>query len=421
MYTHGRNGDHMVTPFQCDLCHFRNLFYRDPRLSSSNDKNALVAIRRANIDAFWSRSPGTVNNTRTGVKRMLEINATVFGLPDLLPNMGPHPVEDNWGMGLAIVMLHKSLDKGKYRDTVQFETVRKLRAAYSNVWGASKHTMTQGVMARDVMKIFVTNCPSHCLWFERFIKGMHCRMGDERRPDVALSRNVMLLLMAYANMDYEASVTGERKRFIARAGLFYLSTFLGGLRGEEVPRVVRKYFVLLNEESRAHITPHCVLPLYGRFKGEGGVARCFVLRICCKSKHGFDMAKWVDRTVDNEYDKVNMYLFSDEQGRKESPSYVYESYMHSLLKRIQEKRPDLIPAIIDVEDAYGISRSGRRGGTTNAQNAPNSECGKEDIERNNRWRKLDRAGTRQAGMSMIQLYTDTLQSLESELRFSACQ
>jgi hypothetical protein len=133
------------------------------------------------------------------------------------------------------------------------------------------------------------------------------------------------------------------------------------------------------------------------------------------------MAKWVDRTVDNEYDKVNMYLFSDEQGRKESPSYVYESYMHSLLKRIQEKRPDLIPAIIDVEDAYGISRSGRRGGTTNAQNAPNSECGKEDIERNNRWRKLDRAGTRQAGMSMIQLYTDTLQSLESELRFSACQ
>ena len=421
MYTHGRNGDHMVTPFQCDLCHFRNLFYRDPRLSSSNDKNALVAIRRANIDAFWSRSPGTINNTRTGIKRMLEINETVFGLPDLLPNMGPHPIEDNWGMGLAVVMLHKSLDKGKYRNTVQFETVRKVRSAYSNVWGASKHTMTQGVMARDVMKIFVTNCPSHCLWFERFVKGMHCRMGDERRPDVALSRNVMLLLMAYADMDYEASVTGERKRFIARAGLFYLSTFLGGLRGEEVPRVVRKYFVLLNEESRAHITPHCVLPLYGRFKGEGGVARCFVLRICCKSKHGFDMAKWVDKTVDNEYDKVNMYLFSDEQGRKESPSYVYESYMHSLLKRVQEKRPDLIPAIIDVEDAYGISRSGRRGGTTNAQNAPNSECGKEDIERNNRWRKLDRAGTRQAGMSMIQLYTDTLQSLESELRFSACQ
>jgi hypothetical protein len=385
------------------------------------DNNALIAIRRANIDAFWSRSPGTVNNTRSGIKRMLQINTEVFGLPDLLPKMGPHPLKDNWGIGLAIIMLHKSLDKGKYRDTVQFETVRKLRAAYSNVWGASEHTMTQGVMARDVMKIFVTNCPSHCLWFERFIKGMHCRMGDERRPDVALSRAVMLLLMEYANMDYDTSVTAERKRFIARAGLFYLSTFLGGLRGEEVPRVVRKYFILLNEESKAHIVPHCVLPLYGRFKGEGGVARCFVLRISCKTKNGFDMQRWVDRVVDSEHGSSNMYLFSDERGRKESPSYVYEAYMHSLLKRIQDKRPDLIPSIIDVEDAYGISRSGRRGGTTNAQNASNADCGKEDIERNNRWRKLDRAGTRQAGMSMIQLYTDTLQSLESELRFSACQ
>jgi hypothetical protein len=421
MYTHGRNGDHMVTPFQCDLCHFRNLYYREPRVNAIRDINACVAIRRANIDAFWSRSPGTINNTRTGIKRMQVINENVFGLPDLLPNMGPHSLSDEWGMGLAIVMLEKSLDKGKYRETVQFETVRKLRAAYSNVWGASKHAMTQGVMARDVMKIFVTNCPSHCLWFERFIKGMHCRMGGERRPDVALSREVMLLLMEFANMDYGSSIIEERRKFIARAALFYLSTFLGGLRGEEVPRVVRKYFILLNKESRVHIIPHCVLPLYGRFKGEGGLSRCFVLRMSCKTKHGFDMACWVDRVSEHEQNSENMYLFSDEQGRKESPSYVYESYMHSLLKRIQDKRPDLIPSIVDVEDAYGISRSGRRGGTTNAQNAPNSACSKEDIERNNRWRKLDRAGTRQAGMSMIQLYTDTLQSLESELRFSSCQ
>ena len=421
MYTHGRNGDHLVTPFQCDLCHFRNLYFRNPNILSACDKKALIAIRRANIDAFWSRSPGTVNNTRTGVKRMIAINEDTFGMPDLFPSMGPHPLEDNWGMGLAIVMLHKSLDKGRYRSTVQFETVRKLRAAYSNVWGASKHTMTQGVMARDVMKIFVTNCPSHCLWFERFIKGMHCRMGDERRPDVALSRMVMLLMMEYANMDYQSSILVDRKRFIARASLFYLSTFLGGLRGEEVPRIIRKYFIMLNKESQVHVLPHCVLPLYGSFKGEGGVARCFVLRVSSKTKNGFDMLKWVDRVAEHENDTKNLYLFSDEQGRKESPSYVYEPYMHSLLKRVQDKRPDLIPAIIDVEDAYGISRSGRRGGTTNAQNASNADCGKEDIERNNRWRKLDRAGTRQAGMSMIQLYTDTLQSLESELRFSACQ
>ena len=421
MYTTARNGDHLITPFQCDVCHFRNLYLREPMIDSVTDVNALVAIRRANIDAFWSRSPGTINNTRNGSKRILEIGLNHFGLANILPDMGPHPLRDDWGMGLAIVMLQKSLDKGRYKATVQFETVRKLRAAFSNVWGSSEHCMTKGVMARDMMKTFVTNCPSHCLWFERFIKGMHCRMGDDRRPDLALSRDVMLLMMEMMDRDYQSSRLELRKRYIARAGVFFLSTYLGGLRGEEVPRMIRKYFILLNMEAFNHKTPHCVLPLYGRFKSEGGIARCFMMRVVCKSKHGLNMRLWVERVIEHEKSSTSLYLFTDAQGRKESPSYTYESYLFSLLREIQDKRRELIPAIIDVEDAYGISRSGRRGGTTGAQNAPNSECSKEDIERNNRWRKLDTAGTRQPGMSMIQLYTDTLHALEADLRFSSCQ
>ena len=77
-----------------------------------------------------------------------------------------------------------------------------------------------------------------------------------------------------------------------------------------------------------------MLPLYGRFKGEGGVARCFVPRMSCKTKNGFDLVRWVDRVIAHEHASENMYLFTDNQGRKESPSYVYEAYMHSLLKQI---------------------------------------------------------------------------------------
>ena len=32
-----RNGDNLVTPFQCDLCHFRNLMERDPVSSLPQD------------------------------------------------------------------------------------------------------------------------------------------------------------------------------------------------------------------------------------------------------------------------------------------------------------------------------------------------------------------------------------------------
>ena len=54
-------------------------------------------------------------------------------------------------------------------------------------------------------------------------------------------------------MDYEASIIEESKRRIARVALFYLSVFLGCLRGEEVPRVVRKYFILLKIKSQGRI------------------------------------------------------------------------------------------------------------------------------------------------------------------------
>ena len=47
-----RNGDHLVTSFECDLCHFRNCCGRDPHLSSHKDRFTLVCIRRGNLDAF---------------------------------------------------------------------------------------------------------------------------------------------------------------------------------------------------------------------------------------------------------------------------------------------------------------------------------------------------------------------------------
>ena len=80
----------------------------------------------------------------------------------------------------------------------------------------------------------------------------------------------------------------------------------------------------------------------------------------------------------------------------------------------------LIGKKLVVRDAYGISRSFRRGSTTAASNAPNSDCNEDDINRNNRWRKDDRAGTRHPDLNMLQLYTDTIQSVQAELKFSKC-
>jgi len=58
-YTQARDGDHLLLPFQCDLCVFRNLTCRNPHANSPDDF-LLCCIRRVNLDAMWGREPSTV-------------------------------------------------------------------------------------------------------------------------------------------------------------------------------------------------------------------------------------------------------------------------------------------------------------------------------------------------------------------------
>ena len=57
-YEAGRNGDHMLTNFQCDICHFCNIKGRSPERSNLKDNMLLETIWRELLDAFWSWEPG---------------------------------------------------------------------------------------------------------------------------------------------------------------------------------------------------------------------------------------------------------------------------------------------------------------------------------------------------------------------------
>ena len=131
------------------------------------------------------------------------------------------------------------------------------------------------------------------------------------------------------------------------------------------------------------------------------------------------MERWVRRILEEEARSNTKYLFASHTGKKESGS-VYKPYLFSKLKAIQREEKGIVPKSVDVEEAFGISRSLRRGSVTAAENAPNEECNDTDIKRNNRWRLEDAAGTRKAGLDMLQLYTDTLHSIQADLKFSSC-
>jgi len=91
--------------------------------------------------------------------------------------------------------------------------------------------------------------------------------------------------------------------------------------------------------------------------------------------------------------------------------------MFKLLEKVQARHPEHIPADLEVKEAYGISRSCRLGANSEAQNTPNGYCEEKDINRNNRWRAVDRAKMKKASMDMSQLYTDTRLTLTADLKF----
>ena len=56
-----------------------------------------------------------------------------FGMMEALPEMGPFPLMDTFGIGPAIVMLRRSLDAGRYGENIQYDTLRKYCSTFSNV------------------------------------------------------------------------------------------------------------------------------------------------------------------------------------------------------------------------------------------------------------------------------------------------
>jgi hypothetical protein len=139
-YRVGRDGDHLVTTFQCDTCIFINLTHRLPLSDSPQDTLTLCCIRRANLDALWGREPSTISSTVSAVSKTLAL-LTPLGIHPEYPALGPFPVGDQLGYGVAVAMLLKSLEPGRYeayqRAYQQFETIRKLRSGYHNIYMSS--------------------------------------------------------------------------------------------------------------------------------------------------------------------------------------------------------------------------------------------------------------------------------------------
>jgi hypothetical protein len=411
----GINGSHLITAFQCDKCWFRNLKGRDPN-NHNTDVLLLVAIRRANLDAMWSLEPGTIENNAREIRRGVRESALV-GLRPPYPAMGPWEVGDSIGFGIAIQMLLRSLDNGRRSDYVQYDTVRKLVSAFSNCYHASAIGRPQLVsLAKDKNKSYYTKCEAYTPWNEKFRKGCVKRMGQESRQDKALSMLAFVALMNLLETRLQNASTFAERATITAVGAFCCVGVGGSYRGHEIPLTdlhgLRKY----SEEGRTGPDEHVVIPMLGRFKGETG-ERYHLTPLAAVTKSGIKIRFWVDELVRVReiQGRVNGPAFCDDKTGKPLRARDYEFYFLDALVSIQDARPDLIGAEVNVLEDYGVSRTLRR---TAVAQATAEGVSAEDIDRMNRWRSVENAAGKNVNLRMRDHYADIRLLVKALLRFS---
>jgi hypothetical protein len=72
-YRGARPRDHLICSFDCDACTLFRLKGRLPILGNFSGDRTLCFIRRANLDAFWSRKKGTVRQQLGSFKEQVAI------------------------------------------------------------------------------------------------------------------------------------------------------------------------------------------------------------------------------------------------------------------------------------------------------------------------------------------------------------
>ena len=402
-----RDGDSLMSPFKCDLCHYRDLWRTDPNLDSHRDRWRLTLIRRANLDSMWAREPTTVSSNLRDAKLLESIGAGELQLPEVLPRMGPYPDGDTFGMGIAMSMLVRSLDPGRNEATVQFATMRRLRSAFSNAW----HASARGLAGQP--------CPTDSHWFRRFMLGAHKRMGDEIKTDFGLSLPLLHELMKNLNRDWNntAWTNGRSKLRTAEMAMVLILGFCLGLRGEEIPFTRVEGFFDYHNIGRQHPNfPHVVAMLMGRFKTETG-ERCHLKPIAYETSSGVAVGMWTERFMEAWIQcggRKKGFAFVDQQGRPKRHS-TYDPEFVERLKEVQDARPDLFPKGVNISDAYSIRRSLRRGSTSEAQNRM---IPVEIVETNNRWRRVERAGHRAPSLPIRKHYMQIQLMLPTLIRYS---
>ena len=421
-YRVGVNGAFLIVPFQCDICWFINLQKREPDLRSLVDLRILGYIRRVNLDVIWSRSPGTISNTKNGIVNLID-SWNELGLEIDLPKVGPWPVEDHVGFNVAIAQLRYSQRGGQNRSThLQYDSVRKLRTAYAHLHQVGRLASNPEATNFKSLKgevLTISDSPTDSRLYQMFMRGLLMRMGRQVESNWGLDYRVLLKILV--NLEYEIhqnTTNDNRKREIVMLGSYLVVCFVCALRGNEgflVEADGLKRMIKNGSEERDVSMSHVVIPLLGRFKNEDG-EKWHVMISTDITGSGIKVRQWLERLVEvltNE-DKPMGPAFCDSSGEMIGYWEMNNSFIKEL-EVVQKNEPTLMDQTIEVGEHYSIFRSLRKGSTARAIDMNVQET---VIDLHNRWRSMERTGGQRATKSMRAYYSDLRTTIRSRLTYS---
>lgn len=436
-----------MVAFECDLCVFRKLFKRNPilteedaveatltlevfrerngyypTLSQKNDEKALATIRRMILDAFWSRASSTVKANAKVIQKGCELSASL-GLEPPYLEPGPLPSFDHCGYGVAIQMLLASQEPGRYSSVYkQFDTIRRFKTGYGNQIRASgqANSMVTAIGDSDG-KTYQRVCSDPCasIWFGRFVTGCRRRMGQDWRPDEAVSPRLIKGLFRLLDDKIANADTSDDVGHWVTARALFVFLYVFSLRGNEGLLSDLKGIREEYTAGRSHDPSYSTLALLGQVKGEQH-RRQHLMYSADVTSSGIQVRKAIsDLILVREHEgRFKGPAICDKEGIQWTTARANE-ILHELFCLLYNQDPTLFPSHIgshaDILAKYHVYRSFRRASDSRAIS---KEVALADIRVVNRWQKVERAKGQRPSYDMTQHYAQIDLLIDCFLRYT---
>jgi hypothetical protein len=386
------------------------------------DLKAAAIIRRMILDAFWSRATSTVRANAKTMQKGCKLSASI-GLEPPYLDPGPLPPFDHCGDGVAAQMLLASQEPGKHSSLYkQFDTIGRYKSAFGNQVRASAAANSNALAIGDAEgKTYQRICLDPCasIWFSRFITGCRRRMGQDWRPDEAISPRLIQALFRILDVRI-ADLTTEIEIscwITARALFAFLYVF--SLRGNEGLLADFKGLREELEAGRSHDPPYSTFALLGQFKGEQHRQQ-HLMYLVDTTGSGIEVRKYLS----------DLIVLRQAEGRTEGPAICdplgrqwtttqSNEIIHELLCSLFDQDSSLFPSYISshamIIAKYHLFRSFRRASDSRAIA---KGLNLSDIRVVNRWHKVEKAAGQRPSYDMSQHYAQVDLLVDCFLRYT---